>query len=110
LDQYISTLSDIVVSALLGCSITLFLIDKEKLKKDLVRIPLLDGKSHIAEELCPDFMAEYERIPSTFWDQNEMKSGNYTDLMHIRDFVFNCRIRQERLASSHAVTWEDIMK
>jgi hypothetical protein len=64
---------------LIGCSTTLFLMDKDKFKQDLVRIPLVQGNSVIADEFCHDFMVEYDRLPSSFWDQIDLKqNGEYS--------------------------------
>ena len=94
LENYLSVVSDIVISMLLGCSATLFLIDKDKLIKDLAQGPLIQGESYIADELCPDLMAEYDKIPSSFWDRADLKSGEFSTVLGIRDFVLNCQTRK----------------
>jgi hypothetical protein len=54
-------------------------MDKDKFKQDLVRIPLVQGNSVIADEFCHDFMVEYDRLPSSFWDQIDLKqNGEYS--------------------------------
>jgi len=105
LDGSISILSDVLISMMIGCSTTLFLLDKDKLKDDLAQIPLVQGNSVIADELCPEFIDEYEKIPPSFWNTIDRKQGDrYSSLVSIREFILNCQIRNSRKNANHGTS------
>lgn len=82
---------DLALSLLIGCSVTLFLTEKQQLQRDMSTIPLVPGRSLVSDELCEDFISEYKRIPSEFWKEPH---HNYPSLYAISDFVLNCQKRE----------------
>lgn len=84
---------DLAISLLFGSSVTMFLIDKEKILNDFGRLPLVHGKSFASEELCAPFSREFEKYPRDFW--TEGNAGDFKSLLTIRDFVHNCHRRNE---------------
>jgi hypothetical protein len=82
---------DILLSLLVGASTALFLTDEVKMQNDLANIPLVKGRSLVSEELCSDFIREYNRLPKQSWS-----SGNDAEnrsLNAIGNFVGNCQKR-----------------
>lgn len=75
---------DLFLSTLIGCSVSLFLTDPNKLKKDLERIPLVSGKSLVSDELCSDFIAQYQQYEKS--DQIILDEA-------LKNFIFNCQKR-----------------
>jgi hypothetical protein len=84
--------ADIFLSMIVGVSSALFLSDEEKIKDDLAQMPLIQGRSLVSEELCTDFIKEYEKVLPQLWTSNEAKEN--TSMQAIRCFVTNCQKRQ----------------
>ena len=82
--------TDLALSFLIGCSATMFLLDQEKLLKDVSNVPLVKGRSLISHELCHPFRQKYKQIPKHFWDSSDKDD---TSLQAIRQFVHNCQRR-----------------
>jgi hypothetical protein len=85
---------DILLSSLLvGASTALFLTDEVKMQKnDLANIPLVKGRSLVSEELCSDFIREYNRLPKQLWSSGKNDAENLS-LNAIGNFVGNCQKR-----------------
>ena len=82
--------TDLALSALIGCSATMFLLDQEKLLRDVSNVPLVKGRSLISHELCHPFRQKYKQIPNHFWINK-----NDTSLQAVRNFVHNCQRREK---------------
>jgi hypothetical protein len=65
--------------------------DKAKLMNEMASIPLVSGRSLIADELCDDFIDVYKGIPKKTWKKYEGKSEA---LDAISGFVMNCMKRK----------------
>jgi len=65
--------------------------DKAKLMNEMAEIPLVSGRSLIADELCDDFIDVYKGIPKKTWKKYEGKSEG---LDAISGFVMNCMRRK----------------
>lgn len=78
--------SDILLSALVGCSSTLFLTDTNQLKAEVAKVPLVKGRSFVSDELCSDFISEFERVSS--------KEATSLD-KSLQTFIMNCQKRKK---------------
>lgn len=78
--------SDILLSLLCGISSVLWLWQPKKFQRDLVRAPLLPGKSLVHECACDDLLSVYESTDRRVLD------GDAT-LQTVGALVDNCRIR-----------------
>lgn len=83
---------DIFLSLIVGASAALFLTDDVKMKDDLARMPLVQGRSLISEELCFDFIKEHDKIPAQVWTSKEAIESS--SMQAIRTFVHNCQKRE----------------
>jgi len=98
---------DTFVSLSVGAYASLFFVDKNLLMKDFAEIPLVEGRSLLAEELCDDFTTEFQKFDPQIWNRNHpsLSSGGgssvntdsgrrETDFRNaIQGFVVNCRKR-----------------
>lgn len=83
---------DIFLSLTMGTSAALFLTDEKKLKEDLAQIPLVSGRSLVAQEFCRDFVKEYKNVPSDVWNSRQAMENH--SMQQIKNFVKNCEKRQ----------------
>ena len=95
LGRMLSIPVDIALSFLIGCSATIFLAETDKLQKDVSTIPLVKGRSLVADELCVDFTREYQIWPRSMWDNSKMTEETHPSLGAIQSFVENCKRRRE---------------
>ena len=79
--------TDLFLSTLIGCSVTLFLTDFKQLKFDLEQLPLVAGKSFVSEELCSDFISLYQ-------ESNRNSTSEIID-QSLQHFILNCQKRIE---------------
>ncbi len=84
--------ADLFLSTVVGLSATMFLTEVDKLQKDLASLPLIKGRSLIAEELCEDFIKEYKEIPEEVLNTDEALQSD--SLRNIKMFVDNCQTRK----------------
>ena len=82
-----SILTDFLLSTLIGGSVSLFLSDSDQFKNDVARIPLVEGKSFISDELCPLFLQQYVNVTSKNVDQLETMDKEFLE------FIDNCQKR-----------------
>jgi len=82
---------DLAVSVSMAMYGSAYFTDKEKLMRDMSAIPLVQGRSLISDELCPDFIDVYRGIPQKTWKKYEGKSEA---LDAISGFVMNCMRRR----------------
>lgn len=84
-----SVLFDGLLSTAMAGTVWILATDKQKLYDTASDIPLIDGRSDISDNLCSDFIAQYDSIRPEFWKE-------YRDdgLSAIQEFVANCRKRQ----------------
>lgn len=82
---------DLTVSLFMAAYGSLVFVDRKKLMDDMSKIPLVEGRSLVSDELCDEFVDVYRRIPKHTWDKYEGKSDA---LDAIGGFVKNC-IRRE---------------
>lgn len=83
---------DLFLSMWMGASVTMFLTDKEKMQKGLAKMPLLQGRSIIAEELCSDYIRAYQMAESKGFDW-KAPHNEYPSIDAITTFVLNCKKR-----------------
>ena len=88
---------DIFLSLIVGVSAALFLTDDVKMKDDLARMPLVQGRSLISEELCFDFIKEHDKIQPQVWTSKEAIESS--SMQAIRTFVHNCQKRESLIHS-----------
>ena len=62
------------------------------MKDDLARMPLVQGRSLISEELCFDFIKEHDKIQPQVWTSKEAIESS--SMQAIREFVHNCQKRE----------------
>lgn len=87
---------DIFLSLLVGASASLFLTDEVKMQNDLADIPLVKGRSLVSDELCTDFIKEYNNMPPQIWTSKN--AAESTSMQAIKTFIENCN-KRERLVS-----------
>ncbi|KAL3793698.1 hypothetical protein ACHAWO_000508 [Cyclotella atomus] len=123
IENLLSLPIDMALSLLIGISTTIYLTRPKVLLQDLSSSPLLSGKSVLSEELCKPFREEMETVNREFHTyntnhgykdesgQNVQKKGvisyselwkeenlcEFDSLRAVRDFVANCRERDERI-------------
>ena len=85
---------DLSLSFLIGCSATIFLTETDKLQKDVSTIPLVKGRSLVADELCHDFTSLYRKYPQSMWDNTKITEDAHPSLGAIQKFVKNCERRR----------------
>ena len=85
---------DLSLSFLIGCSATIFLTDTDKLQKDMSTIPLVKGRSLVADELCHDFLSAYQTYPQSMWNNTKITEEAHPSLGAIQKFVKNCERRR----------------
>jgi len=107
---------DAALSILCGISTTLFLMTPGILMKDLSNSPLLEGRSVLVEELCLPLREEMENMKQASYITYDTNASNdvsernvlpyseiwkdenlqdFYSLRALRDFVTNCREREE---------------
>lgn len=82
---------DLFVSGSIAVYSSVLFADKKKLLRDVSDVPLVEGRSLIADEFCTAFMAEYKTIPQETWSKYRGTS-DVTDA--IENFVLNCKRRE----------------
>lgn len=82
---------DLTLSLFVAAYGSLVFVDRKKLMDDMSKIPLVEGRSLISDELCDDFIDVYRGIPKKTWDTYQGKSDA---LDAISGFVMNCMRRQ----------------
>ena len=125
MENLLSLPVDISISILFGISTSIFLTTPSILMRDLSEAPLLSGKSVLSEELCGPFTEEMERVNANFhtytisigndsaeeqeptqkgvvsfqemWKDENL--GEFDSLRAVRNFVVNCREREDRMKS-----------
>ena len=110
LGRLLSIPVDLSLSFLIGCSATIFLTETDKLQKDLSTIPLVAGRSLVADELCRDFTYEYQKWPQSMWDNSKITEEAHPSLGAIQSFVRNCerrRAAETRIRNEKGLTEEE---
>jgi len=82
---------DLALSLVISAYGSLLFVDRKKLMDDMSKIPLVEGRSLVSDELCDEFVNVYRIIPKQTWDKYQGKSDA---LDAIGGFVKNC-IRRE---------------
>lgn len=96
---------DSFVSLLIAASTSLYFTDTKKMMDEIASVPLVEGKSIVADEFCPCIAQEFHKYPKEFWDQTQ----SYP-MRSIKTFVDNCRLRashQARLRKEQGLSPED---
>ena len=110
LGRLLSIPVDLSLSFLIGCSATIFLTETDKLQKDFSAIPLVKGRSLVANELCRDFTNEYQKWPRSMWDNSKITEEAHPSLGAIQNFVRNCerrRAAETRIRNEKGLTEEE---
>jgi len=95
---------DVAVSAFFAAYMSAVWTDKKKMLNDAAEIPLVEGRSLIADELCDDFIRQYGLTSQEVWRQHTGRDGGSTNtgstddepsdvLSAIETFVANCQRR-----------------
>lgn len=89
---------DATVSLFIASEVSDYATDVDSIQNSLVKIPLVEGKSFISEELCPEAMKLYKEYPADFWlrDRTSDKLPSQMKrpmLNNITQFVLNCQRR-----------------
>jgi len=92
-EEYKSLPWDMVLSMLLGFSITALTLRTDEWKAAFVEAPIFPGKSLSCKYLCNDMNALIHRIDPSVW-RNEKKDDV---LESLRIFTINCHLRNEIL-------------
>ena len=87
LESVLSIPIDLFLSTLIGGSVILFLSDFDRIKTDVERVPLVKGRSFVADELCSDFILQYNESSERLKDND---SSLDQSLIH---FISNCQKR-----------------
>jgi len=66
------------------------------MQNDLADIPLVKGRSLVSDELCTDFIKEYNNMPPQIWTSKN--AAESTSMQAIKTFIENCN-KRERLVS-----------
>ena len=93
---------DLFVSLSIGAWSSILFFDREKMLKEAADIPLIQGRSLISEELCGDFLQEFQKFNRDTWDPNHPAlsggegnevntSTGFTSM--VEGFVANCKRR-----------------
>jgi len=82
---------DVFLSLSLAAYGSAYFTDRGKLMQDLSKVPLVEGRSLLSDELCTDFIDIYRSIPKKTWDKFNGKSE---PLDAIGGFVKNCLRRR----------------
>jgi len=88
--------ADIFLSLIVGASAAVFLTDITRIEQDLAAIPLVKGRSLVAEELCTDFIKEYNNLPMDLWKSKDAMESS--SIKAIQLFIDNCQ-KRDRLVS-----------
>jgi hypothetical protein len=68
----VTILIDAALSTMAGLTAWISFTDKQRLYDTMAEIPLLQGRSHLSDALCDDFIHLYHHdIPPSFWTDNE---------------------------------------
>lgn len=103
--------ADIFLSLIIGTSAALFLTDQTKRQKDFANAPLVEGRSFVSDELCPQFVQEFSKTPSHVWNSKEASEN--VSMRTIQMFVENCQKRQQLVDErkiQYAMDESDAMK
>jgi hypothetical protein len=84
----LSLATDLVISLMCGCSTAVILTDTVKFQRDLVRAPLLPGKSLVHSFVCQDVVQAYDKL-----DSETFKETKEPLLLTFQAFVANCKTR-----------------
>lgn len=95
---------DTFVSMSIGAYASIYFTDTNKMMEKFEKIPLVEGRSLLSEQLCHDFTKEFKSYGKQFWnsrhhamttDNNNRggdEGGEFREL--IQGFVANCRRRE----------------
>lgn len=87
--QVVQFTLDLSLSVIAAISVSLYFTDQDKLLSTVASIPLVPGRSVVADEFCPDICREYNQIHSReYWNQVESPI-----LRCISTFCRNCQLR-----------------
>ncbi len=84
---------DLFLSTMIGLSTAIFLSDFSRIKQDVERIPLVKGRSLVADELCTDFVLQYNRM--FFNSEKKLVEQNKKIDQSLITFILNCKKRKE---------------
>jgi hypothetical protein len=93
---------DMFVSLSVGAWASVLLFDKDKMLREASEIPLVQGRSLLADELCQDFTVEFQKYSRDTWDSNHpaLSGGNSNNggklqafSSMVEGFVANCNRR-----------------
>mmetsp|Transcript_40910 Transcript_40910/g.69940 ORF Transcript_40910/g.69940 Transcript_40910/m.69940 type:complete len:620 (-) Transcript_40910:116-1975(-) len=96
---------DMAISMLVGISTSIFLTDTSSLMRDVSTLPLVEGKSVLAEELCEPFATEMERVNGMDHLYTSSWTGGSTDDMD-GDGDGDGVVAQKKVVS-YAELWKD---
>ena len=85
-----------MVSISIAATTSLLCTDTRQALQNLAQIPLMEGQSRIADEFCPDVIAEWERLEreAQIQDTTLPSTPQSPYLKALLEFKDNCRRRQ----------------
>ena len=84
---------DVSLSLFIGAITTRKMTDLARILEGLSRVPLVQGRSVLSEELCGDFIRAYDVTKTRGFDWSN-ENHNSNTLTNIERFVKNCHARQ----------------
>jgi len=100
---------DVSLSLFIGNNTTRKMTELAKLEECVSRVPLVQGRSVLSEELCGDFIRAYDITKTRGFDWSN-ENHNSNTLTNIERFVKNCHARQnyeQDLRRSQGLSSED---
>jgi|Transcript_19731 hypothetical protein len=80
---------DVFVSLTVGASTSFYFTDQDYMMSQIANVPLVEGRSLVADEFCSDLIQEFRNIPTEVWRDTQNPA-----LVSVRTFVKNCQYRQ----------------
>ena len=89
LNDAFSLPTDLLLSVMIGLSVTGITTRPSVLKRDFENAPLLPGKSLVSKYLCTDMTKLYNRVDPSLWEKED------GTLEALRNFALNCGKRDQ---------------
>lgn len=91
------TLLEVALSLNAAVLATTYWTDTDEILNKAADIPLIEGRSIVCDQLCDDFIEEYQSIPPEFWhnlNKSRPDSSPTKAFLAIEKFVQNCMKRR----------------
>jgi hypothetical protein len=87
---------DASVSFFVAATASIALTDRQMVLQSISTLPLIEGKSRVAAEFCPDMVAHYLALQKDAHARNIMELPQTNYLKAIQAFCFNCQRRKRQ--------------